>query len=77
MECSAEPLNRFDQYAVVVKAPTTTVSSILGLETRPGQHVKDILGTTVGHVPKHICNLLSIRLRNGTLRKATCFLQGK
>lgn len=73
MDCVPEPHNRFDRFAVAVRAPTTVPDAILNIDPRPNQYVRDI----VGHVPRNICNIISVSLNvQRTLRNATCFIQG-
>lgn len=81
MVCEPEPDNRFDRYAVLVKAPVNVPENIRFHETRPHprrQIVEEILGKTVGHVPKHICNVISANfLIHKKLKHAVCFYTGE
>ena len=67
MKCIPDPTNRYDRHAVKVVAPTTDEISpaVHTMETRPPpnqQFVRDILGQLIGHVPRNICNLISLSM---------------
>lgn len=67
MKCQPEPENQFDCNAVKVMASFAEEigQDILNEETRnnPPQCVIDIVGEAIGHVPRHICNIISISMR--------------
>ncbi|XP_063410409.1 uncharacterized protein LOC134693503 [Mytilus trossulus] len=81
MNCQPEPTNRHDINAVLVKAPTDVDPNILDIETHTPprrQTVRDLLGHTIGHVPRNICGILSIcMLHRRTLQSAVCFFTGE
>ena len=53
----------------------------MGIETRGPphqQHVRDIEGLTIGHVPRQLCNIISIPMRvHRTLKHAICIYMGE
>lgn len=83
MKCIPEPTNRFDRNAVKVVAPSIGDISpdIINMETRSfpnQQYVHEILDQTIGHVPKFICNIISLSIRvHRTLRHAICLYMGE
>ena len=81
MLCEPEPENRHDHYAVIVKAPTNVPEGVRNLEMRGApnqQYVRDILGTVIGHVPRNVCNVISVSVNiHRTLQHAVCFYTGE
>lgn len=83
MKCVPEPTNRFDRHAVKVMAPSIDEISEDDLDVITRGHpnyqvVQDILGQTIGHVPKLVCNIISIpMLVQRCLRHAICIFMGE
>ena len=81
MNCEPEPTNRHDRYAVIVRAPSFVENGILDVETHPPPwrlRVRDLLGEIIGHVPRHVCNVISIgMLHRRSLERAVCFFTGE
>lgn len=84
MKCVPEPENTYDCNAVKVIAPNVDELAnvdFMGIETRGPPHqqyVSDIVGLTIGHVPRQLCNIISIPMRvHRTLKHAICIYMGE
>ena len=84
MVCQAEPQNKYDKNAVLVKCPPLMdiPQDQWDVETRgadsrsPRQTVRDVAGRQVGRVPKEICKVISKGLLEGWIKRAVTIHTG-